>query len=523
MFVRDHWPVYAAVALVFLTGLSLIAFPYYGDQALFLIAARKLASGGLLYRDFWDLKPPGILAFYTAAVYLFGPGEVAARWLDVITQTAGALSAGYITLRYAKRPITAAAAIVFGIWSYFAFADAGRLAQVEALVYLPLLWMVFACAESIRDPERATRWMLLAGFCAAVVFWCKPVFLLLPMGSLAVSILIRRSLQGLLPFTLAFVVSGAAVLGFFAWRGTLELLIWTCFIFPFRYVRELPNAPVAQLKEAALWWFFQNAVCFLLAAFSLVTAWRRRARSALPLLLCVWIAAGMAVILVQRNSWWNYHFQLLLVPAGMLAAIELDRMFTERSIGWRGIAFLTTLALLSPSALLLQKWATLKPGVITGEPEAQRRYRLHHSQAYRNAENDRLALAKLGHQMGPLVIVGDPTINIALGQDPPIALHTWSPEHYLPEHWRQLEQQLRDARPAFVVIDPTYRRYIEKSSPPILRWLESEYTAVLRGECGQWYGLNSSRSPLAQRPAPTDLPPTSLATSPRREALPPVR
>jgi len=187
MFARAYWPVYAAVALVFLTGLTLIAFPYYGDQALFLIAARKLAAGGLLYRDFWDLKPPGIIAFYTAAVYLFGPGEIAVRWLDVLTQAAGAVSTGYIMLRYSQRPITAAAAVVFGVWNYFAFADAEKLAQVEALVYLPLLWIVFACAESIRHPERIAPWMAFAGLCAAAVFWCKPVFLLFPIGFLAVT------------------------------------------------------------------------------------------------------------------------------------------------------------------------------------------------------------------------------------------------------------------------------------------------------------------------------------------------
>ncbi len=515
---RDHWPVYAAVLLVFLTGLTLIAFPYYGDQALFLIAARKLAAGGLLYKDFWDLKPPGIIAFYTAAVYLFGPGEIAARWLDVLTQVAGAASAGFIVLRHSKRPITAAAAVVFSVWSYFALADAEKLAQVEALVYLPLLWLAFACAESIRQPDRTTRWMALAGLCAAAVFWCKPVFLLFPMGFLAVTFSIRRSLAGLLPFAASFTAAGAAVLGFFAWRGTLDLLIWTCFIFPYRYVRELPNAPIAQLKDAASWWFFHNAACFLLAALGL-----RRARSPLPMLLAIWLAVGVAVILVQRNSWWNYHFQLLLVPAGMLAAIELDRMISERSIGWRGAAFLAALALIPPSIALLQKWRGLTPGVIAGQPEARQQYRMRYSQVYVHAENDRIALAKLGHAMGPLVVVGDPTVNIALDQDPPIALHTWSPEHYLPEHWRQLEQQLRTARPAYVVIGPNYRRFIERSSPQILAWIDSEYAAVLDGDCGKWYGLKPSRSPLAQRPGPADPLPASLAVSPRREAPPPVR
>src|SRR5688500_7224186 len=59
--------------LVFLAlVLSHQPLPLRGDQGLYLYGAKELADGAVLYKDFWDLKAPGVYFFYLLAGSLFG-------------------------------------------------------------------------------------------------------------------------------------------------------------------------------------------------------------------------------------------------------------------------------------------------------------------------------------------------------------------------------------------------------------------------------------------------------------------
>ena len=59
------------LAAVILVGLIHLPYPFDGDQALFTTGASKIYRGATLYRDFWDLKQPGIFGFYLLGGVLF--------------------------------------------------------------------------------------------------------------------------------------------------------------------------------------------------------------------------------------------------------------------------------------------------------------------------------------------------------------------------------------------------------------------------------------------------------------------
>jgi 4-amino-4-deoxy-L-arabinose transferase-like glycosyltransferase len=52
------------------------------DQGIFSAAAWGMSQGGVLYRDLWDQKPPGIHLLYRAGFALLGARETIAFWLD---------------------------------------------------------------------------------------------------------------------------------------------------------------------------------------------------------------------------------------------------------------------------------------------------------------------------------------------------------------------------------------------------------------------------------------------------------
>ena len=49
-----------ALAAVVLIGLVYVPHPFRDDQAFFTMGAWKISHGAMLYRDYWDIKQPGI-------------------------------------------------------------------------------------------------------------------------------------------------------------------------------------------------------------------------------------------------------------------------------------------------------------------------------------------------------------------------------------------------------------------------------------------------------------------------------
>ena len=71
----------AVFATIVVLGLVTVFLPYTGDQALFARAAREIGRGAVYYRDFWDIKQPGIYWWFVGAGGV-SPGHTASR--DVI-------------------------------------------------------------------------------------------------------------------------------------------------------------------------------------------------------------------------------------------------------------------------------------------------------------------------------------------------------------------------------------------------------------------------------------------------------
>lgn len=72
---------------ILLIALPSLMAPMDMDGALFYISGLKILHGQVPYRDFLDLKPPGIYYIYAAAIALFGEHGWAIRLFDLLIQT----------------------------------------------------------------------------------------------------------------------------------------------------------------------------------------------------------------------------------------------------------------------------------------------------------------------------------------------------------------------------------------------------------------------------------------------------
>ena len=87
-------------------GLIHLPYPFNWDPSLFTLGAQRLAAGGVLYRDFWDLKQPGIYWFCAVAGRFFGFSEPGVHLFELLWMMAFALTL-LVTLHrrcYTARP-----------------------------------------------------------------------------------------------------------------------------------------------------------------------------------------------------------------------------------------------------------------------------------------------------------------------------------------------------------------------------------------------------------------------------------
>jgi hypothetical protein len=154
-----------------------ILYPPGRDQSVFLLAGRALAGGAIPYRDFWDIKPPGLFL-----AYLF-PGSLAFAWpgaaaLIDLAALAVAIMAAHRLLSGWGAPAAGppAAILLGGLWAFA--GDWWDLGQGERLA-IPLLILALLAAGR----ARASRW-LAAGACIGAMTLLKSSFLPLALALL---------------------------------------------------------------------------------------------------------------------------------------------------------------------------------------------------------------------------------------------------------------------------------------------------------------------------------------------------
>jgi hypothetical protein len=151
--------IYAApLAIVIALAWPELARPFHGDQALFLYGAQVLSHGGVLYRDFWDNKQPGIYLFYLAGGELFGFNALGIHTFELIYLLAFGACQIAMLRRLLQHRWLAAVAPVATIGVYYAYTTGWHQTQLEILVTFPLflsIWSSTAAIEALPGPRRS--------------------------------------------------------------------------------------------------------------------------------------------------------------------------------------------------------------------------------------------------------------------------------------------------------------------------------------------------------------------------------
>ncbi len=503
-----------ALATVAILGILVCVQPFTGDQALFAAGARQIQDGDVLYRDFWDVKQPGIYAFYLVGGMLVGYREVALHLFELgVLLAFAAVLASALKPRF-THPWVAGAVPLLILGTYYATAEPLALGQVESLAGIPLFFSLWCAVRSVESTNRA-RWLFLAGMAGGFVGVFKIVLLpivgafwllaLVPTKSGNRSQPTRstessasapaspyRIVRDVAILVAGFALPISAVIAYLAAYGQLELARWTYFdVTP--AATGIAGRPWSRLTDGAFTTGARWAVPLALATYggvrSFRTGWDR-----FRLGLAAWIALGIPIFLVQH--WWIYQYAMFFVPVGIFAGFGLDALADSwRGLGRRRIAVLGLGAvLIVPLGLRIvantRDVATHGFALNTADRAALRRDA---EPNYRAADDWARYLRRSDARAGDVYVLGNPLDLYRSGRRQSVPINGWSPEQYPADVWARLSSQIRTEAPVEIVVDQFSADIMRDRAPRTLRMIDRRYRRIGgSGEAG-WYRLRDPK------------------------------
>ena len=496
------------LGIVLALGILNLMQPLAWDQIMFALGAKRMHHGGVLYRDYWDPKQPGMFFFYELAGMLFGFDGIGFHTLELIAQL-GLSCVLLITLRerFERRWIASVTPLLTVGW-YYAVTSDWHLTQIESLVGLPLYLCGWWAVRATEAPGRRGRYLLLSGAMGGVVLMLKLVFAPILVAIWLMALWRMESLRdvprgrgpklipGRLAGALLTLIAGtliafAPLMAYFVTSPALRLFWATTFIYPGQALSQLHTFRIHYLLSGLRWFCFTWSPLLVLTIVGLRAA-ARRGVDPLCAMLGLWLAVGFFVLMIQSLSYWEYQYLLLMVPVGLLAAYGLDAIWNgiERPVARVAVA----LALLAiPHWYLVHKTAALAKHHFALAPADRAAYQAEVSfdRAIPRILDDAGFLMRPDARPGAIWVMGNPLIYWLTGREQAVPRNGASfIEYATAPEWALLTESLEKAQPSYVFVSESYLPMIARSTDKcagFLNWLATDYRVVRRSREGFWF------------------------------------
>ncbi|MEH2144130.1 glycosyltransferase family 39 protein [Nostoc sp.] len=492
---------FLVLILVAILGVINLPFPFSGDQALFTIGALEIQQGKVLYRDFWDLKQPGIYYFYFLAGTLFGFNEIGIHIFELIYMVLFSIILQLTLKPYFRHQIVASLVPLLTVGVYYIVSYHQQFTQVEGLVGFPLFLCLWLTYQSFNhEGKQRFIQLLLSGFMGGIVLIFKLIFLPVLLGFwltiLFYSILIKHQnikkivIEICLPIFIGIIFPILVIVSYFASFDSLSIVYKTFFVYPSQVVAN-GTFNISKLL-VGITWFLKKFVTLILLALVAVNVSLRQSKNLLTLLFVVWFVFGLGLIFIQIRSLWSYHYLLLFVPTGILATKGLDILWERfKELSSPIIKILVTFLFLLPLLFNLKsKSVALVQNNFALTENTRFKYQTVFREDYTLLRSKVGFLLQPGSLPGEIFVAGDPSIYYLSGRTQATSLNAWSLEFFLSEQWPQLLGELDLSKPPYIFISDNYQTLIKEKFPKILELIEKRYHILSKTTDGIWYIIN---------------------------------
>lgn len=485
-----------------LIGVVHLPHPLHGDAALYQAGARALASGATLYRDFWDLKQPGVYLFHLAAGRLFAFSEVGVHALELVTLLAVALVQVRLLRHALNPPWLANFAPIASMGGYYLVTTSWHLTQPAVLLSAPLVLLLSVMAAPSQAP---VRWLLAGGAVAlALVFKMAmaPLVAAMALGGLLFEATDRRRdgsalpLGALLGRRLLPLLAGALVvtLGALLWlrlQGGWEALVWTHTSWRSEALAVRGRLPASRIVASTRWFVTQFAPWIALAMLSPLS-WRGLRAERVFVLSALWLGVGGVLVMLEPFAGWEFDFLILIVPLGALAMRGVQGLLhTIPALRAPRLALLLTMGVVLLASLPgLARWLPKVRRLIAHAAELRQphfAYQRAIDQHYQAAWQETQLLREVEAAAGSIYVFGDPLLVLLSGRAQASAVHGWAWELQPQQVWRRVEEDLRTVRPPFIFVDVNHDALLNTRGQGIRQLLDEGYTVRSRSLRGTWY------------------------------------
>ena len=297
--------------------------PWHSDEGIFQAVAYRVATGGQLYVDAWEAKPPLFLYIYVGLIELFGTGVLPLRFATALSAIGSELAVFAIARRFMPQRQALLAAVLLAFLLAVPFWE-GNLAVADTFVLLPasVAVLCFLNVEREDEAKQDMRSALLAGLLFGAAFLIRPTSAVVPAALVLWRLTSARPwfVPGLaagvgaaavvLPVVLAF-----ALFGSFAW-------FWDANVgFFFEYVPSGQELP-----------FHERPVILAPALITVIAlVWHRRRgerpRWSLPAL---WLTFTLSAALLTGRPYSHYMLQIM-PPLALVTALVAPHI----RVSWR--------------------------------------------------------------------------------------------------------------------------------------------------------------------------------------------
>jgi hypothetical protein len=239
-----------AFLFLYLRTFLLPATPFValGDQVLFFARAVRIVQGQILYRDFFELVPPGTDLLYASAFRIFG---VHAWIMQAWCIALGLSLACVITLiagRILNRPLILFPALLFLVLDFNSALD------ITHHWYSTLAAM--AAASVLIGGLSLQRIFAAGSLCAVATLFTQTQGALALIALMIYLLWLKRSqgpgagiVKELTALLLPFVLILSCVLGYYVHHAGLRTMLFDLVLFPARYLSGEVNSPRTYLRQ----------------------------------------------------------------------------------------------------------------------------------------------------------------------------------------------------------------------------------------------------------------------------------
>lgn len=150
-----------------------------GDSSVFIYAGRRILTGDVPYRDFWDHKPP-LIFFINAIGLLISNDTLWGIWMIEFFTIGAAVVWGWNIFKRNYGVLAATFAWLLFIISYSLVADGGNNTETIALPFQISIICLLYYAETENRLWQKNMVFFFAGLCLACNFLLRPDLIVLP-------------------------------------------------------------------------------------------------------------------------------------------------------------------------------------------------------------------------------------------------------------------------------------------------------------------------------------------------------